>query len=86
MMNFLEWSSVNKFNTFGMYIGGGYGNRAMQMEIIGGSWVKYGPTSCTGFSGNLGLFGSFSGVTFSVGVNTINFKYVDIEVGVGFMY
>ena len=86
MVNFLEWSSVNKFNTLGMYVGGGYGKRELQWEMGGGKWVKYAPTSFSGFSGNLGLFGSFSGVTISVGVNTINFKYVDIEAGVGFMF
>ena len=61
MMNFLEWSAKNKFNTFGMYVGGGYGKRELQWEMVGGNWVKYGPTSVTGFSGNLGLFGSISG-------------------------
>lgn len=86
MMNFLEWSSKNKFNTLGMYIGGGYGKRELQWEIAGGNWVKYGPTSVAGFSGNLGLFGSISGATLSVGMNTINFQYVDVVVGVGFMF
>ena len=86
MINFLEWSAENKFNTFGMYVGGGYGKRELQWEMGGGNWVKYAPTSFSGFSGNLGLFGSFSGVTLSVGLNTINFKYVDIEAGVGFLF
>ena len=86
MMNFLEWSTKNKFNTFGMYIGGGYGKRESQMEIVGGNWARYAPTSVTGFSGNLGVFGSISGATLSVGMNTISFKYVDVVVGVGFMF
>ena len=86
MMNFLEKTAKNKFNTFGMYVGGGYGKRELQWEIVGGKWVKYAPTSSTGFSGNLGLFGSVSGLTFSVGLNTINFRYVDVVVGVGFMF
>ncbi len=86
MMNFLEKTAKNKFNTFGMYIGGGYGKRELQWEMAGGNWVKYGPTSVAGFSGNLGLFGSVSGLTFSVGMNTIKFEYVDVVVGVGFMF
>lgn len=86
MINFLEWSALNKFNTFGMYLGGGYGKRELQWEIVGGSWAKYMPTSSSGFSGNLGFFGSISGVTLSVGLNTINFKYVDVEAGIGFMF
>lgn len=86
MMNFLEWSVKNKFNTLGMYIGGGYGKRELQCEIVGGNWAKYAPTSAIGFSGSLGVFGSMSGATLSVGMNTINFKYVDVVVGVGFMF
>ena len=86
MMNFLEWSAKNKFNTFGMYVGGGYGKRELQWEMAGGNWVKYAPTSIAGFSGNLGLFGSISGLTFSVGMNTIKFEYVDVVLGVGFMF
>jgi hypothetical protein len=86
MMNFLEWSAKNKFNTLGMYVGGGYGKRELQCEIVGGNWAKYAPTSAIGFSGSLGVFGSMSGATLSVGMNTINFKYVDVVVGVGFMF
>lgn len=86
MMNFLEWSAVNKFNTFGLYLGGGYGKRELQWEMAGGKWVTYAPTSYNGFSGGIGLFGSVSGATFSVGMNTINFQYVDVVVGIGFMF
>ena len=86
MMNFLERSAKNKFNTLGMYVGGGYGKRELQWEMAGGNWVKYGPTSVAGFSGGIGLFGSISGATLSVGMNTISFQYVDVVVGVGFMF
>ena len=86
MMNFLEWSKKNKFNTFGMYIGGGYGKRELQWETTDGLWVKYAPTSHNGFAGNVGLFGSLCGVTLSAGVSTINFKYMEIEAGVGLMF
>ena len=86
MVNFIEKPAKNKFNTFGMYLGGGYGKREMQLEMGGGSWVRYAPTSFTGFSGNVGLFGSISGVTLSVGMNTINFNYVEVEAGIGFMF
>lgn len=86
MVNFVEKLVENKFNTFGMYIGGGYGKREMQWEIVGGRWVKYAPTSVNGFAANVGLFGSVSGLIFSAGLNTINFQYVDVEFGVGFMF
>ena len=88
MVNFLEWSRLtkNKFNTFGLYIGGGYGKREIQWETTDGLWVKYAPTSHAGFSGNLGVFGSLYGVTLNVGLNTINFKYVEVELGIGYMF
>lgn len=86
MMNFLEWSSKNKFNTFGFYVGGGYGKRELQWETTDGLWVKYAPTSYAGFSGNIGLFGSIYGVTLNIGVNTINFKYMELEAGIGLVF
>lgn len=88
MLDFLEldWSPNNRFHTFGFYIGGGYGKRELQWETTDGVWVKYEPTSHSGFSGNIGLFGSFYGVTLNVGVNTINFKYLDLEAGIGLMF
>ena len=86
MMNILEHQKVKEFNTFGFYIGGGYGRRELLAETTTGEWIKYAPTSHNGFSGNLGLYGSLWGVTLNLGVNTINFKYVDLEVGIGYMF
>lgn len=86
MMNMLEQMTKNKLNTFGFYIGAGYGKRELQRETTDGLWVENAPTSHTGISGNLGLFGSVSGFTLNVGVNTINFKYMEVEAGIGFMF
>ncbi len=86
MMNFIEKKTKNKFSTFGCYIGGGYGKREMQWETADGKWVTYAPTSYKGFAGDIGLMGSLYGVTMSLGVSTINFQYVELEVGVGFMF
>lgn len=86
MMNVLEKITKNKFNTLGLYVGAGYGKRELQWETTDGLWVKYAPISHTGFSGNIGLFGSFYGVTLNVGLNTINFKYVEVEAGIGYMF
>ena len=86
LVNFVEKSSKKRLNTFGMYVGGGYGSRTLNWELKGGDWARYAPTSYTGFSGNLGFFGSLSGLTLSVGVNTINFQYAEFEFGVGFMF
>ncbi|MBR6550870.1 MAG: hypothetical protein IKT71_06680 [Paludibacteraceae bacterium] len=86
MMDVLEKTTKNKFNTLGLYVGAGYGKRELQWETTDGLWVKYAPTSHTGFSGNIGVFGSLYGVTLNVGVSTINFKYMEIEAGIGFMF
>ena len=86
MMNVLEKTTKNKFNTLGFYVGAGYGKRELQWETTDGLWVKYAPTSNTGFSGNIGVLGSISGVTLNVGLNTINFKYVEVEAGIGYMF
>lgn len=86
MMNVLEKITKNKFNTLGFYVGAGYGKRELQWETTDGWWVKYAPTSQTGFSGNIGILGSIHGVTLNVGLNTINFKYVEVEAGIGYMF
>lgn len=86
MMNFIEQTPKNKFNTFGCYIGGGYGKREMQWETADGKWVTYAPTSYKGFAGDFGVSGSVYGVTLNVGLSTINFRYLELEVGIGFMF
>lgn len=79
-------SKNNRFNTLGFYIGGGYGKRQVLWETTDGQWVKYRPTSYNGFSGNIGLIGSIYGLTLKLGVNSINFKYHDLEAGIGWMF
>ena len=89
MIDFLEAAHCvkhNRFDTFGFYIGGGYGWRRLFWETTDGRWAKYSPTSYEGFSGNLGLIGSVHGFTLKAGVNTINFRYMEIEAGVGWMF
>ncbi len=86
MMNVLEKVTKNKFHTLGFYVGGGYGKRELLAETTDGMWIKYAPTSHNGFAGNVGLFGSVAGVTLNVGISTINFKYLELEVGIGFMF
>ena len=86
MINCLEWSSKNKFNTFGVYLGGGYGKRELYLETTDNQWVRYNPTSYIGISADAGIFGSIYGVTLSAGVNTIAFKYMEITVGLGYMF
>lgn len=72
-----------KNNCFGMYLGGGYGVREVLWETKAGNWVTYQPNSYEGFSIDGGVFGSIYCFTITAGVNTIGFKYMEIEVGVG---
>jgi len=78
--------SDNMFNTVGLYVGVGYGKREFKWETTDGLWVKYAPTSHTGCSVNMGFLFSIYGVTFEFGVNTINFKWAELEAGIGFMF
>lgn len=88
MWDIADWDgwTNTRFSGLGFYVGGGYGSRELQWETEDGTWVKYAPTSHTGFSGNLGIFGSLFGVALNLGVNTINFKYAELEVGVGVVF
>lgn len=88
MWDIADWDcwTNTRFSGLGFYVGGGYGSRELQWETEDGTWVKYAPTSHTGFSGNLGIFGSLFGITINLGVNTINFKYVELEAGVGVVF
>ena len=97
MVNFIERLTTNKFNTFGMYLGAGYGRREYRLfthnpspvSMIlsgGGVKVKYAPTSPNGVSGTVGFFGSIYGLTLNVGVSTIAFKNMELEVGIGYMF
>ena len=79
-------SKDNRFNTFGFYIGGGYGKRQVLWETTDGQWIKYRPTSYSGFSANGGLIGSIYGLTLKLGINSINFKYHELEAGIGWMF
>lgn len=76
----------NRFNTFGFYVGVGYGWRELFWETLDGQWVKYNPSSYRGFSSNIGIMGSIYGLTIKAGVNTINFQYAEFEVGLGWMF
>ena len=85
------WDLFGSFVTSGLedrsmlalYLGLGYGQRYQLWETIDHKWITYGPTAFKGFSGELGLMASIKGFTIMAGVNTINFKYLEIEAGLG---
>ena len=76
----------HKFDTFGLYIGAGYGVYQHAWQLNNGNWVTYGPTSASGVSASAGIIGSAHGFTLKAGVNTIAFKYMEIEAGIGWMF
>lgn len=76
----------NRFNTFGPYIGLGYGHRRLYNATVDNQWVKHNPSTYQGFSLNAGLVGSIYGLTIKAGASTINFQYTEFEVGLGWMF
>ena len=76
----------SKRSHFGMYVGAGYGARTRYLETFDYGWQKYLPNSYSGFSVDAGVIGSIHGFTLSAGVNTIGFKYMEIELGIGWTF
>ena len=68
------------------YIGGGYGQRTVAWETVEGEWVKNIDHSASGIAAEIGLIGQYKGMALSLGVQTINFKYMELNVGVGFFF
>jgi hypothetical protein len=68
------------------YIGGGYGQRTLVWETVEGEWVKNIDHSASGIAAEIGLIGQYKGMALSLGVQTINFKYMELNVGVGFFF
>lgn len=87
LLNFLHGKSKEKSNSaFGMYLGVGYGSYTRLWEMTNGQWVEYGPTSINGVSCGAGLIGSIKGFTLKAGINTIGFKYAELEAGLGWTF
>lgn len=76
----------NRFNSFGLYLGLGYGWRRLLWETTDGYWIEYRPTSYKGLSANFGIQGGIYGFTLRAGINTIQFKYAEMEVGLGWTF
>ena len=72
-----------KSNMLALYAGVGYGQRYQLWETTDHQWVTYQPTAYNGVSAECGLLASFKGFTLMAGVSTINFKYMEVEAGIG---
>ena len=69
-----------------VYLGLGYGMRRQMWEFKGGDWFKYYPTAYEGVSVDLGMMFSIKNFLLEAGVNTINFKYAEIQFGLGWLF
>ena len=88
VVNFLnsEKLKCNRNTIFGLYAGLGYGQYTRYWELADGRWVEYGPTIAKGISFGGGIIGSIKGMTISVGVQTIEAKHVEMELGLGWTF
>jgi len=68
------------------YIGAGYGNRALAWETSEGEWVKNMDHSASGVAAEVGAIGRLGSFAFSLGCQTVNFKYLELSVGVGLFF
>ena len=68
------------------YIGGGYGQRTLAWETVEGEWVKNIDHSASGLAAEIGLIGQYKGMALSLGAQTVNFKYMELSVGIGFIF
>ena len=87
MIDFLmKKEKKDKDNFFGVYFGAGYGSRERYWNDSNLGWIVYGLNTYQGVSTDIGLIGSFRGLTLMTGINTIAFKYIEIEVGIGITF
>ena len=88
VVNFLnsEKLKCNRNTIFGLYAGLGYGQYTRYWELADGRWVEYGPTIAKGISFGGGIIGSIKGMTISVGVQTIEARHVEMELGLGWTF
>ena len=66
--------------------GVGYGKRVLTWKDSEGRWAKVDGHSPTGFASDLGASFKLGPVALYAGVSTINFRYFDMEVGLGFNF
>ena len=82
-LGFMGWLADYEPYMLALYVGVGYGQRYQLWETTDHQWVTYQPTAYKGVSAECGLLASFKGFTLMAGVSTINFKYMEVEAGIG---
>lgn len=68
------------------YAGVGYGYRTLTWEMNDGTKVENKDHSANGLAAELGVIGQYKRFALSLGVHTINFKYAEMSVGIGYMF
>ncbi|MBP5318804.1 MAG: hypothetical protein J6Y77_05330 [Paludibacteraceae bacterium] len=69
-----------------VYAGVGYGGYRQWWGTYSGQWVKYGPACVQSVSTSLGWIGAYRGFTASLGVRSFGFRYVEMELGLGYTW
>lgn len=69
-----------------VYAGLGYGERQFLCQNYKNEWLRYDRTSFKGISADLGIMMAYKHFALSAGVNTIAFKYVDVQLGLGYIF
>lgn len=73
-------------NPLYIYAGAGYGNRMLAWETVADELVRNTKRSAEGVAIEIGLIGSYKKLALSLGCQTINFKYLEMNLGVGFIF
>lgn len=68
------------------YVGAGYGQRTLAWETTDGDLVKNKDHSASGLAFEVGAIGQYKNFALSLGLQTINFKYMELGVGIGYFF
>ena len=68
------------------YVGAGYGSRVTAWETVDGEWVKNIDHSASGLATEIGVIGTYNKYALSIGVQAINFKYMELSIGIGYIF
>ena len=68
------------------YVGAGYGYRTLAWETTDGELAENTDHSANGVAAEIGLIGQHKQFALSLGCQTINFKYMEFSIGIGYMF
>lgn len=68
-----------------LYFGAGYGERKQVLQTVHDGYLVYQPSYHRNVGGDIGLLFSCKNFVLSVGATSIGYKYVDTQIGLGFI-